>query len=83
MLQLMLEGCSYTWPPLSIARYSCLQLSELEQCRVNKLGQGFNTAEQDLDPDALSRESDALPLSHCALECECVNEFILLQSLWQ
>ena len=42
---------------------------------MNKLGQGFNTAEQDLDPDALSRESDALPLSHCALECECVNEF--------
>ena len=28
------EGCSYTYPPLSIARYSFIQLSELEQCRV-------------------------------------------------
>ncbi|KAK2171586.1 hypothetical protein NP493_1047g00027 [Ridgeia piscesae] len=34
MLQLMREGCSYTYPPRSIARYSFIQLSELEQCRV-------------------------------------------------
>ena len=34
MLHLMREGCSYTYPPLSIARYSFIQLSELEQCRV-------------------------------------------------
>ena len=46
MLQLMREGCSYTYPPLSIARYSFIQLSELEQCRVNKLAQRFNTAAQ-------------------------------------
>ena len=44
MLQLMREGCSYTYPPLSIARYRFIQLSELEQCRVKKLAQGFNTA---------------------------------------
>ena len=44
MLQLMREGCSYTYPPLSIARYSFIQLSELEQCRVKKLAQGFNAA---------------------------------------
>ena len=37
MLQLMREGCSYTYPPLSIARYSFIQLSELEQCRVKIL----------------------------------------------
>ena len=37
MLQLMREGCSYTYDPLSIVRYSFIQLSELEQCRVNKL----------------------------------------------
>ena len=37
MLQLMREGCSYTYPPLSIARYSFIQLRELEQCRVKKL----------------------------------------------
>ena len=36
MLQLMREGCSYTYPPLSIVRYSFKQLSELEQCRVTK-----------------------------------------------
>ena len=30
MLQLMCEGCSYTYPPLSIVRYSFMQLSELE-----------------------------------------------------
>ena len=28
--------------PLSIARYSFTQLSELEQCRVKKLAIGFN-----------------------------------------
>ena len=44
MLQLMREGCSYTYPPLSIVRYSFIQLSELEHCRVKKLAQGFNTA---------------------------------------
>ena len=64
MLQLMHEGCSYEYPPLSIARYSFLQLSELEQCRVNKLAQGFNTAAQDSNPGSLSLESKALPLSH-------------------
>ena len=41
LLQLMRKGCSYT---LSIVRYSFIQLSELEQCRVKKLAHGFNTA---------------------------------------
>ena len=68
MLQLMREGYSYTYPPLSIASYSFIQLSELELCRVNKLVQGFNTAAQDSNPDSRSRESEALPLSHCALQ---------------
>ena len=68
MLQLMREGGSYTHPPLSIARYSFIQLSELEQCRVTKLAQGFNTAAQDSNPGSLSRESEALPLSHCTLQ---------------
>ena len=69
MLQLMHEGCSCTYPPLSIARYSFIQLSELVQCRVKKLVQGFNTAAQDSNPGSRSRESEALPLSHCALHC--------------
>ena len=52
---------------MSIVRYSFIQLSELEQCRVKKLAQGFNTAAQDSNPGSRSRESEALPLSHCAL----------------
>ena len=67
MLQLMHEGCLHTYLPLSIARYSFIQLSELEQCRVKKLAQGFNTAAQDSNPGFRSRESETLPLSHCAL----------------
>ena len=66
MVQLMREGCSYTYSPLSIARYSFLQLSELEQCRVKQLAQGFNTAAQDSNPGSRSRESEALPRVHCA-----------------
>ena len=75
MLHLMREGCSYTYPSLSIARYSFIQLSELVQCRVNKLAQGFNTAAQDSNPGSRSRESKALPLSHCALRYG--SEFIM------
>ncbi|KAK2184487.1 hypothetical protein NP493_265g03055 [Ridgeia piscesae] len=67
MLQLMCEGYSCTYPLLSIARYSCIQLSELEQCRVKKHAQGFNTAAPDSNPGSRSRESEALPLSHCTL----------------
>ncbi|KAK2178784.1 hypothetical protein NP493_530g00018 [Ridgeia piscesae] len=67
MLQLMREGCSYTYPQLSIARYSFIQLSELGQCRVKKIAQCSNTAAQDSNLGSLSRESKALPLSHCAL----------------
>ena len=35
MQQLMREGCTYS--PLSIGRYSFIQLSELEQCRVQNM----------------------------------------------
>ena len=73
MLKLMREGCSYTYPPLSIARYSFIQLSELEQCTVKKRAQGFNTAAQDSNPGSRSRESEALPLSHCTL-CKVISQ---------
>ena len=63
MPQLMREGCSYTYPPLSIHRYSFIQLSELEQCRLKKLAQSFNTTAQDSNPGSRSRESEALLLS--------------------
>ena len=67
MLQLMREGCSYTYPPLSIASYSFIQPSELEQCRVKKTCPRFNTAAQDSNPGSRSRESETLLLSHGAL----------------
>ena len=49
---------------MSIARYSFIQLSELEQSRVKNLP----TASQDSKPGYLSREYEPLPLSHCALQ---------------
>ena len=67
MLQLIRECCSYTYPPLSMARYSFIQLSELEQCRMKTLPKGFNTAAQDSNSGSRSRESEALPLNHCAI----------------
>ena len=66
MLQLMCEGCSYT--PLSIARYSFIQLSELEQCSEKNPAQGFNNAAQDSNMRPLSWKSEADPLlspRHC------------------
>ena len=78
MLQLMREGIYihiYIYPPLSIVRYSFIQLSELEQCRVKKLAQGFNTTAQDSNPSSRNRESEALPLSHCALRIESIDEY--------
>ena len=68
MLQSMCEGCLYTYPPLSTARYSSIQLSEPEQRRVKKIAQGFNTAAQHSNPGSLSWESEVLPLNHCALQ---------------
>ena len=68
VLQLMRVGCSYTYPPLYVARYSFIQLSELEQCRVKKVAQDFNIAAQYSRSGSLSGESEAPPLSHCALQ---------------
>ena len=70
MLQIIREGCSYTYPPLSIARYSFIQLSELEQCGVKTLAQDFNTVAQDSNPGSRSRKFETLPLSHCALHVD-------------
>ena len=39
----------------------------MEQCRVKKIAQGFNTAAQDSNLGPYSRELKALPLSHCVL----------------
>ena len=40
---------------------------------MKKLAQDFNPAAQDLYPGLLSQESEALPLSHCALTGVCVK----------
>ena len=55
MQQLMCEGCSYTYPPLSIPRYSFIQLSKMEQCRVKKNSEGFNAAAQGSNSGSRSR----------------------------
>ena len=51
-----------------------MQLSELEQCRVKQLAQGFNTAAQDTNPGPLSRESEALSLSYSALHAKRIQK---------
>ena len=53
----------HNYPPLPVARYSFTQLSELEQCGV-KLR--FHSAAEDSNVGSLSRESEVLPLRHCA-----------------
>ena len=77
MLYLMREGCSYTYAPLSIARYSFIQLSELEQCRVKTLAQDFNTAAQDSNPGSRNRESEALPLSQALVHLRGTSNTLL------
>ena len=69
----MREGCSYTYPPLSIVKYSFIQLSELEQCRVKQNCPRFLHRSQDSNPGSRSRESEAVPVRHCALLCRIVN----------
>ena len=54
--------------PTNVYSQILIYINELEQCRVKKLAQGFNTAAQDSNPGPYSRESEALPLSHCALQ---------------
>ena len=59
----------HKYPPLSIARYSFIQLSDLESCRVKTTYTTFDTAAYDSNLGSLRRESEALataPLRHCA-----------------
>ena len=64
MLQLMREGCSYTYPPLSIVNNSFIQLSELEQ------------ASQESNPGSRSRESEALHLYPFQLHLCCLGSHL-------
>ena len=45
---------------------------------MKNLAQGFNTAAQDSNPGSLSRESGALPLSHCALSTGNYPQWVVL-----
>ena len=64
MLQLMRERWWYTYQPSSTARLSFTQQSEPVQCRVKILPQSINIGAKDSKPGSLSRELEALPLSH-------------------
>jgi len=61
MLQLIREGHSYTYPPLSIARYTFIQLRELEQWTVKKCAQDFNTEALHSNPGYRSRVWSSTP----------------------
>ena len=51
----------FTYPPLSVARYSFISLSELEQCRVNEIVETASKWQQeDSNTDSLDCESDVL-----------------------
>ena len=50
--KLRLIHCSYTYPLLFIASYSCIQLSELEKCRVKKLAMVLSVKNPKLYPSA-------------------------------
>ena len=47
---------------------------------MKTLAQGVNTAAQDSNPGSLSRESETLPLSHCAVKCLYVCAYIILRA---
>ena len=52
-LQLLREGYSFTYPPLSIARYSCIQLVELKQRGVNEIAKASKRQQEDANPSSL------------------------------
>ena len=77
-LQLMLEDYSFADPPLSVAMYSFIQLSELWQRGVNitanvskRQQEGSNWGSLDLQSDLLT----TTPLHHCA---PCFNDNVIL-----
>ena len=67
-------------PPQSIARYSSIQLSKLEQCRVKKTCLMFHMAAQDSNPDyltSLSQESEVIATASKTFQtCELISIII-------
>ena len=65
--QLRAKAKSLTFPPLSIARYSFIQLSEQgRQWRERKCPIFETVTNRYSNPDSLDCESGILPLSYCA-----------------
>ena len=52
-LQLLDEEYSFTYPPLSVAMYSFIQLSELWQCGVNEIAIASIRQPEDSNPGSL------------------------------
>ena len=73
MLQLRAKTKSLTCPPLSIARYSFIQLSQLgRQWRERKSPIFETVTKGDSNPGPLDCESGILPLSYSAPQVEMV-----------
>ena len=87
--QLLAKTKSLTFPPLSIARYSFIQLSEQgRQWREQKCPIFETVAKGDLNPGSLDCKSGILPLSYCAQQkIVCFiyfrNEIIISHTLHQ
>ena len=76
MLQLRANTKSLTCPPLSTARYSFIQLSQLGcQWRERKCPIFEMVEKRDSNPDSLDCESGILPLSHRAPLVSLVHLF--------
>ena len=75
MLQLRAKTKSFTFPPLSIARYSFIQLSQPKgQWRERKCPIFETVAKGDSNPGSLDCESGILPVSYRAP----LNRFVLI-----
>ena len=65
-MQQLRNDYSLTFPPLSIARYSFIQLSRLRRREVKENAQTSKRYQRDSNPGSLDCESGILPLSHRA-----------------
>ena len=52
-LQLLREDYSFRYPPLSVARYLFIQLSELWQCEMNEIVKASKRQQEDSNPGSL------------------------------
>ena len=52
-LQLLREDYPFAYPPMSVAKYSCIQLSELWQCGVNEFAKVSKQQQDDSNSGSL------------------------------